>query len=52
MLFRSSRRCEESADRSGQTIVIITHDPAVAARAQRTLVMRDGVLDAGAKART
>ncbi|MFF1833631.1 ABC transporter ATP-binding protein [Streptomyces sp. NPDC058231] len=36
--------------RSGQTIVIITHDPTVAARAQRTLVMRDGVLGTGAEA--
>lgn len=30
--------------RDGMTIVIITHDPAVAARAQRTLEIRDGVL--------
>ena len=28
----------------GMTIVIITHDPSVAARAERTAVMRDGVL--------
>jgi putative ABC transport system ATP-binding protein len=29
---------------SGRTIVLITHEPDVAARAQRTLVIRDGVL--------
>ena len=28
--------------RSGQTIVMVTHDPRVAAAANRTLVMEDG----------
>jgi putative ABC transport system ATP-binding protein len=31
----------------GRTIVVVTHDPGVAARACRTLVMRDGVLQRG-----
>ncbi len=31
---------------SGRTIVLVTHDPAVAAQADRVLVMRDGRLDA------
>ncbi|ALO10552.1 ABC transporter ATP-binding protein [Streptomyces gardneri] len=39
----------EELHRSGQTIVIITHDPAVAARAGRTLVMRDGELGSTAE---
>jgi putative ABC transport system ATP-binding protein len=29
---------------SGRTLVLITHEPEVAARAQRTLVIRDGAL--------
>ncbi|WP_406222792.1 ABC transporter ATP-binding protein [Streptomyces canus] len=32
----------------GLTVVVITHDPTVAARAQRTLTIRDGVLRDGA----
>jgi ABC-type lipoprotein export system ATPase subunit len=33
---------------SGRTIVLVTHDPAIAAQADRVLVMRDGRLDADA----
>ncbi|HUO70711.1 MAG TPA: ABC transporter ATP-binding protein [Solirubrobacteraceae bacterium] len=35
---------------SGQTIVLVTHDPAVAAVASRTVRMRDGLLEADAGA--
>jgi len=35
-----------SLQRSGRTIVLVTHDPSVAAKADRVLVMRDGRLDA------
>ena len=31
-------------DRTGSTMVLVTHDPAVAARADRELVMVDGRL--------
>lgn len=30
--------------RDGMTLVVITHDPEVAARSQRTVTIRDGVL--------
>jgi len=36
----------DAVHRQGQTIVVITHDPGVAARAQRTLTMLDGRLSA------
>ena len=39
---------EQLNRRDGITLVIITHDPGVAARCQRTLVMRDGQLHAQA----
>jgi ABC-type lipoprotein export system ATPase subunit len=32
---------------AGQTIVMVTHDPAVAASADRIVHMRDGRIDAG-----
>ena len=34
----------ESLHREGRTIVMITHDAEVAARAQRTLHLRDGLI--------
>ena len=34
-------------DRFGSTLVLVTHDPAVAARADRELVMVDGQFTAG-----
>lgn len=37
---------EELHDRDGQTIILITHDPAIAGAADRTIRLRDGVLDA------
>ncbi|MET8471937.1 ABC transporter ATP-binding protein [Streptomyces sp. NPDC006422] len=35
----------EELHRSGMTVLVITHDPAVAARGARTVTIRDGVLD-------
>jgi putative ABC transport system ATP-binding protein len=35
----------EELHRSGMTVLVITHDPAVAARGHRTVTIRDGVLD-------
>lgn len=35
---------------SGQTVLMITHDPGVAARADRTVTIRDGQLHGGARA--
>ncbi|MFF5443206.1 ABC transporter ATP-binding protein [Streptomyces achromogenes] len=37
----------EELHAAGQTIVVITHDPKVAARARRTVVLRDGLLATG-----
>ncbi|MER7733753.1 ABC transporter ATP-binding protein [Streptomyces erythrochromogenes] len=34
----------EELNRSGMTIIVITHDPAVAARGRRAVAIRDGVL--------
>jgi putative ABC transport system ATP-binding protein len=34
----------EELNRDGMTLVIITHDPAVAARGQRSITIRDGQL--------
>ena len=36
--------CVQRLNADGQTIVLITHDPSVAARGSRTMTMRDGVL--------
>ena len=32
-------------NRDGRTVVLVTHDPNVAARARRVVVLRDGVVD-------
>ncbi|WP_425559986.1 hypothetical protein [Kitasatospora paranensis] len=37
-------RLLDSLHRDGLTIMVITHDPAVATRGQRSLAIRDGVL--------
>ncbi|HXC25209.1 MAG TPA: macrolide ABC transporter ATP-binding protein, partial [Gemmatimonadaceae bacterium] len=29
----------------GQTVIVVTHEPAIAARAQRTIVLRDGQIE-------
>jgi putative ABC transport system ATP-binding protein len=38
----------EALNEAGKTIIMVTHEPAIAARAHRTLRMRDGVLDLAA----
>jgi len=38
----------EALHRQGRTVLMITHDPAVAARAQRTIRIRDGRIEGGA----
>jgi putative ABC transport system ATP-binding protein len=35
--------------RKGQTLIVVTHDPAVARRAERTIHIVDGLLEAGAE---
>jgi putative ABC transport system ATP-binding protein len=35
----------ETLNAAGKTIIMVTHEPAIAARAHRTLRMRDGLLD-------
>ncbi|WP_426362476.1 ABC transporter ATP-binding protein [Streptomyces sp. E-08] len=42
----------EALNAEGITIVLITHDPAVAARGRRTVTIRDGVLSESEEART
>ncbi|MGW4699812.1 ABC transporter ATP-binding protein [Streptomyces sp. NPDC004285] len=42
----------EALNAEGITIVLITHDPAVAARGRRTVTIRDGVLSESEQART
>jgi putative ABC transport system ATP-binding protein len=40
----------ESMNGEGQTVVLVTHNPALAARAQRTVSMRDGrIVDDGSR---
>ncbi len=40
----------ESMNGEGQTVVLVTHNPALAARAQRTVTMRDGrIVDDGSR---
>jgi len=39
----------EELHRHGQTLIVVTHDPAVARRAQRTIHIVDGLLEAGAE---
>ena len=42
----------ETANRAGVTLILVTHEPDVAARAQRTIRIRDGRIvndDAGNK---
>ena len=36
----------ETLNAAGKTIIMVTHEPEIAARAHRTLRMRDGLLDA------
>ena len=33
----------------GQTLILITHDPSIAAQADRTLFMEDGMVNGGSK---
>ncbi|MET9599650.1 MULTISPECIES: ABC transporter ATP-binding protein [unclassified Streptomyces] len=40
----------EELNRSGMTIIVITHDPAVAARGRRAVAIRDGALTEGGSA--
>lgn len=40
----------EELHADGMTVLVITHDPLVAARAERTVAIRDGVLSATAPA--
>ena len=35
---------EKIRDEFGTTIVVVTHDPAIAARADREISLRDGVI--------
>ena len=37
----------ERVHADGTTVVVVTHDPAIAARSPRVLFMRDGRLDGG-----
>jgi putative ABC transport system ATP-binding protein len=39
----------EQLHAQGQTLIVVTHDPAVARRAERTIHIVDGLLDAGAE---
>jgi len=39
-------RLLESLNESGKTIIMVTHEPDIAARAHRTVHMRDGLIDA------
>jgi putative ABC transport system ATP-binding protein len=36
----------EALNAAGKTIIMVTHEPDIAARAHRTLRMRDGLLEA------
>ena len=38
----------EALHKEGQTIVVVTHEPDVAARAERRIVLRDGVISSDA----
>jgi ABC-type lipoprotein export system ATPase subunit len=40
------RLLEELVHQHGQTVVLVTHDPAVAAAADRVVAMRDGMIEA------
>ncbi len=40
-------RLLDALHHDGMTLVVITHDPAVAARGRRTVTIRDGVLSDG-----
>jgi putative ABC transport system ATP-binding protein len=39
----------EQLHREGQTVILVTHDPRVAARVQRTVRLRDGVVESDEK---